>query len=132
MTIAMKTLYRDVLDDFHQGPNDRNARVFVRAVNSTLDDLTSENDLATELAHITSTDSIVRDMTSSQTGVLYAGCAYYMVRRGLSPADPRLARIVYDDSETHYEKKKGDYWTDRVNDCQAVDSSSIIGLGYIS
>lgn len=131
MTIACKTLYSDVLEEFHQGPNDRNAQLFQRSVNRALDQLSVDNDLATKLNHISSTDSLVKDMASTQEHILYEGVRYYMIRGGVTPADPTVARIVYDDSRQGWEAGRGDYWTQRINDCQAVDSSSVIGLGYV-
>ena len=131
MSINTTALFNDILAEFNQGNNDRTTRLFVRSVNRSLDELSQVTDKATPLGHIGAVDSNITDMSREQEYIIYEGTRFYMIRGGVAPSDPKLAKIVYDDSRDGWEKAKGDYWTKNLNDCQAVESSSIIGLGYL-
>lgn len=132
MSISCQALYESVRDIVGLGAdNEKLTRTFTTAVNRTLDELSITADLATKHSHISGPESTITTLNSEYEWILAAGTMFYMTRLGQRPSDPNLAQIVYRDTANEWDRAKGEYVADRWNDCQAVDSSSIIGLGYV-
>lgn len=128
--INLKTMYQDILQELTLGDNENTEQVFLRSVNRADDELSAQNDLAREIAHVDSIDDTVSD-TYLREYMLRAGTAYYMTRSGASPAEPRIAKVVYDDTDRRWKDAKADYWTLRLNALNATGTSNVFGLGHV-
>ena len=133
MSIACETLYENVRDTVGLGVgNEKLARIFITAVNRTLDELSITADLATKHSHISSVSAIITTLEERYEWVLAAGTAFYMTRLGQRPSDPNLAQIVYRDTESEWNRAKGEYVADAWNTLQADRDEDIIALGYLT
>ena len=132
MSLYVQPLYEDALAEVGGGVgNDRFQRCFINAVNNALDEINDECDLATRHAHINQIDTSISTLDSNRSYILYAGIIYHLIRKGQRPSDPKIAAIVYKDSDRNWDKCKGLYQTKAFNDCQATDSSDITKFGYL-
>jgi hypothetical protein len=132
MSISCQQLYASVRGTIGVGAgNQLTIDRFTVAVNRALDVLSITADLATKHAHISGPESTITTLSSYYEWILSAGTAFYMIRLGQRPSDPALAQIVYKDTQTEWDRAKGDYEANIWNEEQATDSNSIIGLGYV-
>jgi hypothetical protein len=102
---------------------------FINAVNFALDELTDEIDSATRFSHISTVNTTITGLDADRSYILYAGIIYYLMRFGQRPSDPKIATLVYSDSKERWNDGKGNFWLRRLNDCQAVRTSSVYKLG---
>ena len=132
MAINCQTLLDDIGRSLGQGVSGtRITETFVTAVNSALDELSNEADLATRLTHITATDSSQADLGEHYRYILYAGVYYWMIRLGIRPADPRIAKVLFEDSERSWKEAKADYVVAEDNSTQSDSDNDIWGLGAL-
>jgi hypothetical protein len=132
MSISCKSLYDDCAREVGTGiGNDRLAASFVRATNRALDELSLKQDLATKYAHISSTSSLITELSSSYEYILYTGIIYNLIRMGHRPSDPKIANLVYEDSTKRWESGIADMIQEGHNALNAADSTDVWGLGYI-
>lgn len=131
MGLATQPLYDMALREVGGGVgNSTFSAAFVNAVNFALDELADEVDSATRYAHITSVNSTITAMNADRGYILYAGVIYYLMRMGQRPTDPKVATAVFNDTSERWSDGKGNFWMRRLNDCQAVPTSSVAKLGY--
>lgn len=131
MSISCTTLFTDVATALGRGTGDeRLTSVFVRAVNRSLDQLSLYNDQSSRIAHITGIESSIA-LDAEYEYIVFTGIVYNMIRMGIRPGDPKLAAIMYADSDKNWEECKGDYWAAELNDRQSGNDTSIIALGYL-
>ena len=131
MGLATQPLYDMALIEVGGGTgNSRFSAAFVNAVNFALDELADELDLASRFSHIAQVNSTISNMDSNRGYILYAGIIYHLIRMGQRPTDPKVGTLVFNDSQQRWNDGKGNYWMKRLNDCQAVATSSITKLGY--
>jgi hypothetical protein len=131
MAIAIQTMYDDVVQyELHLSDNTANKRIFLRALNRALDELSIQTDLATRLTHATEISGNIA-IDEQLEYVVATGVAYYMIRMGAAQADPRVIDALFRDTDKRWKDAKGDFWTEHWNQRQATDSESIIGLGYL-
>lgn len=130
MSLATQPLYQMALREVGGGiANSTFSDAFVNATNFALDELADECDLATRFTHIAAVNSTISNMDDNRGYILYAGIIYYLMRMGQRPSDAKIATIVYNDSNKRWLDGKANYWTKRLNDCQAVSTSDITKLG---
>jgi len=130
--IACQGLFQDVAQELGSGvESDRLKPKFIRAVNRALSELSLEADKSDTLDHITAVDSIITDMDTDYEWILYAGTIYNLVRMGVRPVDPKLARVVYDDSALRWAQAKAAYVVALDNANQATSTNDVWGLGYV-
>ena len=130
--IACQGLYQDVVQELGAGVlNDKSKPKFIRAVNRALDELSLVADKATKLTHITAVDSIITDLDTHYEYILYRGTIFNMIRMGHRPVDPKLAQVIYNDSEKMWALAKADYVVALDNANQATSTNDVWGLGYV-
>ena len=132
MSLSTQTLYEDALSEVGGGVgNDKFGRSFVNSVNCALDELGDEADLATRHAHISAVNSTITTLDSNRSYILYAGIIYYLIRKGNAPSDPKVATVVYQDSERAWGRAKANYIAKIINDNQATDSNNVTKFGHL-
>lgn len=132
MSLSTQSLYSPALAQVGGGVgNDKFNQDFINAVNAALDELSDECDEATRHTHISTVNTSITTLAAKDWYILYAGVVFYLMRFGQRPSDPKIAMIVYQDSDKQWEKCKGNYQTRAWNDCQATDSSSMAKFGYL-
>ena len=104
---------------------------FITAVNRTLGELAIWSDKAVKFPVVTSVNqSVAIDATYEY--ILATGVAYYMMRLGTRPSDPKIAALAYQDTANRWLEAKADYVQDVNNIYQATtDSASVVALGYM-
>ena len=132
MSLYLQPLYEDALAEVGGGVgNDRFQRAFISAVNAALDEINDEADLATRHSHVNSVEASISTLDSDRSYILYAGIIYYLIRKGQRPSDPKIAAVVYQDSDKFWDRAKGMYICKIINDCQATDSSNVTKFGNL-
>jgi len=131
MSIYLTPLYEDARSELGMPNNAKSANLFISGINQALDILSEDIDRSTGYRHIERTDTSITDLDDRNRAALYDGAVYYMVRRGGLGSDPRVLQkqieVLRDEFNTGRDRHYVRHW----NDCQATDSSDIIGLGYL-
>ena len=131
MSISVSAMETDASAQLGQGVgNARLASSFVRAVNRALSEMSLAADLATRLTHITDTDEVI-DLDADYEHILYAGVLFHLVRMGHLPGDPRVAKVIVEDTLKAWDGAKGEYVAAEDNDNQATATNDVWGLGYL-
>lgn len=132
MSLYCASLLQDAADELgvDEG-NERFKRRFITSINTTLDELSQDADLASAYSHIESTDDSI-SIDASYQWMVYAGLIYHMIRMGQRPSDPKLAVLVYQDSAKQWEHAKGMHQTAILNALQADATNDIINFGSMS
>jgi len=130
MAILTQTLYQDILGELYIGDNTTNKGIFIRSVNRALSELSIQTDLATRLTHIDDVDGTI-GVSQDMEYVVRTGTAFWMVRTGATPADPKVVNALLSDTDKRWTAAKGDFWTLTWNTIQAVHTNDVVALGHL-
>ena len=130
MAISCRSLYEEFSDSIGQTWGaERLAKKFITACNMALDDLMHDAD-ETVLTHVASINDTIA-LSDQYTHIILAGIMYFATRLGVRPADPKIAQIVYDDTERMWERMKGQYARVLDNALQPDQSDAMADIGYL-
>ena len=104
---------------------------FVNAVNFATSELADECNLTPRPGIIASVGDSITGMDTDRQYIVYSGVIYYLMRMGQRPTDPKVASVMYVDTDKQWNNGKANYWTKALNDCQANPHSSITKLGSV-
>ena len=130
MSISCQTLLEDICDELHRDATDeRFLRMFLRALNRSLDELSQKCNLGSHFTHVSRADGTVA-IAADREWMITAGIRYHLALMGIRPSDPKLAALAFRDSKDAWDDALGMYDTEELNDKQATDTG-IIGWGHV-
>lgn len=111
--------------------NGRLETMFVSACNMVLSDISFDADLATNHSPINTIDDSISTLDDDYVGLMVAGIEYFGTFIGVRPADPKIATVVFDQSEKLYERLKGQYMRSIDNSNQPTQNTTMEDIGYL-
>ena len=109
--------------------SDRLTKMFPVAVNRALNELAVNTD-SQSWPDVSGTNGML-DFPFRYEYVLSAGVEYWLIRMGFSPSDPKIATVVYNDTEKRWTDGKGEYQMDVDNIRQHDPHQDMIAWGHL-
>lgn len=133
MALNTQSLFDTALREVGGGSgSDTFNKAFVNAVNCSLNELSDNTDLTARHANVSAVGANVTTLNVADWYILYAGVIYNLIRMGQRPSDPKLAMLVYQDSDKRWQEGKANYQTRLLNAYQSTPGNNVTKLGSVA
>lgn len=115
MSISVRTLYEDISSDQGGLSSPTHQQRVIRAINKALSQMSLAADLATRISLVDDLDDSI-DLDAEYEYIVFDGLRFHIVRMGSRPADPRIARVVLEDTDKQWKSSLFAYVVAESND----------------